>query len=397
VGSTVAEWMAANGAGRLILVSRRAAGEPENAILSRIQALGAEAEHHRTDLLDQDAVEALIAQINKAIPLRGIMHAAAVIDDALVNDLTPGRFDSVFGPKIAGCWHLHEATKYLPLDFFVMFSSIASIFPQPGHGSYSAANSFLDAFAGYRRGLGLPASSINWAGWLGLGLARETGTSRTIDAYDTEGFGSFERNQALYTLGEALRANPVQALAVRMNVEALSSAQETSPLLREIISDRGVGGHAALTAVEHPVLSELAAATTYSEKLLCLEMLLRTEASRVLKLAADRITANQSFGQMGVDSLMALEFIRRVNSALGLSLPATAVFNYPTITALAAQIAKRLNLNADEGNEARTQRPVADGSYSRTESVVQVDGLQELSEEDVMRSLMEPGGPASAR
>jgi hypothetical protein len=100
---------------------------------------------------------------------------------------------------------------------------------------------------------------------------------------------------------------------------------------------------------------------------------------------------------MGVDSLMALEFIRRVNSALGLSLPATAVFNYPTITALAAQIAKRLNLNADEGNEARTQRPVADGSYSRTESVVQVDGLQELSEEDVMRSLMEPGGPASAR
>jgi acyl carrier protein len=382
--------MAANGAGHFVLVSRRAAGAKENEVLERIRARGAGVEHRRTDLLDAKAVEALVAEIaGSGLPLRGIMHAAAVIDDALVNDLTPERFDAVYGPKIAGTWHLHEATLGLPLDFFVMFSSIAGIFPQPGHGSYSAANSFLDAFAGYRRGLGLPATSINWAGWLGLGLAQETGTSRTIEAYDTEGFGSFEREEALAVLGEALRAKPVQALASRLDVETLSKQERELPLLREILGDRD-GARKGMAGGEHPALEELAAAATYAEKLLRLEALLRAETSRVLKLAPERIAANQPFGQMGIDSLMALEFIRRVNGALGLSLPATAVFNYPTIAALAAQIARRLGLHAEE-NAAQTAEVPANGAHGRREAVLQTGAVQELSEEDALRALMEQG------
>ena len=212
VGAAVAEWMAENGAGHLVLISRRQAGPAENEVLRRVRAKGAIVEHHRTDIVDFSQVRQLVSEITRTMPpLRGIMHAAAVIDDALVTNLTPERFDAVFGPKIQGTWHLHQATLGLPLDFFVMFSSLASVFPQPGHGSYSAANSFMDAFAGYRRGLGLPASAINWAGWLGLGLARETGTSRSIEAYEAEGIGSFERDEALYLLGQALRSDPVQA------------------------------------------------------------------------------------------------------------------------------------------------------------------------------------------
>jgi phthiocerol/phenolphthiocerol synthesis type-I polyketide synthase C len=397
VGAAVAEWMAANGAGHLVLVSRRAAGVQEKELFEHIRALGAVVEHHRTDLLDLPAVEKLMAELASTMPpVRGIMHAAAVIDDALVNDLTPDRFDAVYGPKIRGTWHMHQATSELSLDFFVMFSSIASIFPQPGHGSYSAANSFLDAFAGYRRGLGLPASSINWAGWLRLGLAREMGTTRTLDVYDVEGFGNFERDQALQTLGEALRANPVQALAARLDMETLASTQEKVPsLLRELLSDRGQKGarQNATGGSEHPALEEVVAAATYGEKLLRIEALLRTETSRVLKLAPDRIAANQLFGQMGVDSLMALEFIRRVNSALGLALAATAVFNYPTIHALAVQVAKRLGLSVDE--EAGTQlstKSMDNGvsSYSRPEPAFESVPVQELSEEDALRALMEP-------
>jgi len=326
------------------------------------------------------------------------MHAAAVIDDALVNNLTPDRFDAVFGPKIRGTWNLHQATLGLPLDFFVMFSSFASVFPQPGHGSYSAANSFMDAFAGYRRGLGLPATAINWAGWLGLGLARETGTSRTIEAYEAEGFGSFERDEALYLLRQALRSDPVQVLAVSINADKLIAVHEgVPPLFREVASVDGLTPSAKTNSpARESFLDELLSATTYAEKLLKLETLLRTEVSRVLRLAPDRIEANRPFGQMGIDSLMALEFIRRVNGALGLALPATAVFNYPSINALAIQIAQRLGVGPDTAavpeHALSSNRHVADLG---TQADFEADALQELSESDALRALMEPGGLTS--
>jgi acyl transferase domain-containing protein/NADPH:quinone reductase-like Zn-dependent oxidoreductase/acyl carrier protein len=400
VGAAVADWMVENGAGHLVLVSRREAGPAENEVLRRVRAKGAIVEHHRTDILDFSQVRQLVSEITRTMPpLRGIMHAAAVIDDALVTNLTPDRFDAVFGPKIRGTWHLHQATLGLPLDFFVMFSSFASVFPQPGHGSYSAANSFMDAFAGYRRGLGMPASAINWAGWLGLGLARETGTSRTIEAYEAEGFGSFERDEALYLLGQVLRSDPVQVLAVRIDPDKLISAHEgVPPLFREVASLDGRNTSARTSfAAGEGFFDELQAAATYAEKLLKLETLLRTGVSRVLKLAPDRITANQPFGQMGIDSLMALEFIRRVNGVLGLALPATAVFNYPSIHALAIQIAQRLGVVPDAVPAPAPHLP-SSGPHAEEfgmQADFEADVLQELSESDALRALMEPGDSTS--
>jgi acyl transferase domain-containing protein/NADPH:quinone reductase-like Zn-dependent oxidoreductase/acyl carrier protein len=390
VGSAVAEWMAANGAGQLVLVSRRAAGAEENALLGRIRALGASVEHRQTDLLDGAAVRGLITEIGATMPpLRGIMHAAAVIDDALVMDLTPERFDAVFGPKIRGTWSLHEATLGVPLDFFMMFSSIAVPFPQLGHGSYSAANSFLDSFAGYRRELGLPATSINWGGWVGMGLAREMGSSRTIEGYDAAGLVSFQREDALAVLGRALVANPQQAVAIRVDAAAVAASYEVIPtLLRELVRKSGSpDGEGDAAASAHPALTELSAAGTYAERLLKLEELLRVETSRVLKLAPERIKSNQQFGQMGIDSLMALEFIRRVNGSLGMALAATAVFNYPTLTQLAVQILKRLGLEAEVPEAAEIA--VAQPFWGR--ETQPGTPVSELSEEDALRALMEPG------
>jgi phthiocerol/phenolphthiocerol synthesis type-I polyketide synthase C len=390
VGAAVAEWMAANGAGHLVLVSRRQAGPIENEVLQRIRAAGAAVEHRRVDLLDSEAVRNLVAEIDKTMPpLCGILHAAAVIDDALVTDLTPDRFDAVFGPKIRGTWYLHEATLGLPLDFFTMFSSIAVTFPQLGHGSYSAANAFLDAFAGYRRSLGLPATSINWSGWLGLGLARETGTSRSIEAYNASGLGSFERDEALYVLGQALEIDPQQAVAIRIDGDAVAASHEVIPsLLRDLVQTDG--GHASSVPAnrEHAALAELASEGSFAERALKLEALLRLETSRVLKLAPERIKSNQPFGQMGIDSLMALEFIRRVNAALGLALPATAVFNYPTLTLLAAQILKRLGLDSDA---------IAESVLSAIDLPDREldDSGAELSEDEALRALMEPGERSS--
>ena len=379
VGLVVAEWMAAHGAGCLVLVSRREAGETEIAAMERACGLGARVVHRRTDLLDQQAVNELVAEIGREMPpLRGVFHAAAVIDDALVTDLRPERFDAVLGPKVRGSWHLHRATLGVPLDFFLMFSSVASVFPQPGHGSYAAANAFLDAFAAYRRGLGLAASSINWTGWVGMGLARNKGTSRTIDASSAEGLGSFDRDEALAVLWQALWANPVQAPAVRIDEDVVLAGSEMVPaLLREVVGSVQHGG--SVTSTEHPVLVELAEAATHAERLLVLEQLLRVETGRVLKLAPEKIGANQAFGQMGIDSLMALELIRRVNATLGLALPATAVFNYPTITVLSGQILKRLGMDASAAVAAPL---VVEERRAETD---------ELSEDEALRALMEPG------
>jgi acyl carrier protein len=191
-------------------------------------------------------------------------------------------------------------------------------------------------------------------------------------------------------LGEALRADPVQALAVRLNADVFAAEHDAiPPLLRELVGDhRAVPGNGAPTGAENPVLAELARAETRGERMLRLEELLRIETSRVLKLAPERVGANQPFGQMGIDSLMALELIRRVNAALGLALPATAVFNYPTLTILAAQIAKRLGFDPVE--EAAAARTVTAHRDESAASQAQKD-LHEMSEDDALRALMEPG------
>jgi acyl carrier protein len=162
--------------------------------------------------------------------------------------------------------------------------------------------------------------------------------------------------------------------------------------LREVASrDRGNTSAKTSFAMAKTFLDELLAAATYGEKLLKLETLLRTEVSRVLKLAPDRIGANQPFGQLGIDSLMALEFIRRVNSALALGLPATAVFNYPSINALAIQIAQRLGVAPDAAPAPDWPSSDRPAHGLGVQPGLKPDVLQELSESDALRALMEPG------
>ena len=173
-----------------------------------------------------------------------------------MTDLRPERFDAVLAPKVRGAWYLHEATLGLPLDFFVMFSSVATIFPQPGHGSYAAANSFLDAFAAFRRRMGLAATSINWTGWVGMGLARNAGTQFTIDACAAEGLGSFDAEEATAALWQTMWANPIHATAVRID-EEVAGAQEPVPTLLLRPGDvPGLRGGEAARA-QHPAIEEL--------------------------------------------------------------------------------------------------------------------------------------------
>ena len=240
----LAEWMAQNGAGHLALVSRRAVSEDAAQLIRRIEAAGTSVQVIRADITRQSELAQALSTIRETgAPLKGIMHTAAVMDVALLRDLSPAQLHSVMAPKVEGTWNLHEATFQEKLDFFVLFSSAGAIHPQPGMGNYAAANAFLDAFAHYRRAHGMVATSINWGIWGELGLTRAAAVSRgfddSIDAYVMQGFKKFSAEEGLRMLGAAMRRDVVHAVAVPFDWTRLAEfygADQAPPLYADFVS-----------------------------------------------------------------------------------------------------------------------------------------------------------------
>src|SRR5207253_3246325 len=172
LGLSLAGWMVENGARHLALVGRHAATAAEENALMVLREAGANVVVINLDVAQPDQVGQALAEIDQSMPpLRGVVHAAGVLDDGILMHLDRERFESVMSPKLAGAWNLHRLTLDKALDFFILFSSSAALLGAPGQGSYAAANAFLDALAHYRRRLGLKALSINWGNWLEVGLA----------------------------------------------------------------------------------------------------------------------------------------------------------------------------------------------------------------------------------
>ena len=382
VGLAVAEWMAAQGAGKLLLVSRRKPNAEAMAAMRRMEALGTQVETVAADITRASDGEAMMARIRAgAYRLRGIFHAAAVIDDALLADMTPERFAPVLAPKLRGAWNLHTATLDQPLDCFVLFSSIAAIDPQPGMASYAAANAFLDAFAQYRRALGLPATSINWGGWDQIGLAREAGTGRSIEGYGQQGMPNFPAAEALAALERALREQPVQAVAVPYDWKKLAEfygSAKVPPLYATAVAslattDAADGRSEILEALE---------AAEPDSRASVMERYLQDVLSKVLKLPAHRVDCDRPMGTMGLDSLMGLELVRRLSNAFAIAVPATVVFNYPTLRQLAMHLLRRLQLD--------TAEPATESKPAGAAAALPV--ASEVSEEEALQALIAGAG-----
>jgi acyl transferase domain-containing protein len=382
IGLKVAQWMAENGAGHLALVSRRAVNEEAADIIRAIEASGTRVHVMRADITREDELNHVLSNMRATgRPLKGIMHMAAVIDDSLIRDLSPERFLPVLAPKIEGAWNLHTATLQEELDFFVLFSSIAAIHPQPGMGSYAAANAFFDAFAPYLRALGVPAVSINWGGWDQIGLARAAGTERSFEGYDSQGISVSSGDELLEALGKVMRSESVQVVPVSFewNKFAEFHGDHAPPLFAEFMS-RVTGGSGAKSK-RSEILDQLTLAESAEQRKEMLEAYLQETLSGVLKLAKRKIDRERSMGTMGLDSLMGLEFVRRLSSAMQIAVPATVTFNYPTIRTLAPHLIQRLQL------------PLIDAPVQEaTSHVSQGDDFaalpDDISEEDALEALM---------
>ncbi|MER7476056.1 thioester reductase domain-containing protein [Streptomyces sp. NPDC126510] len=321
----------AHGVSRLLLVSRRgpaAAGATE--LAAELTGLGAEVRVVSCDLADREALTALLDTVPAEHPLTGIVHAAGVLDDGMIADLTPDRLAAVLRPKVHAAWNLHELTLDRDLDAFVLFSSVAGIIGGSGQANYAAANTFLDALAGHRSALGLPATSLAWGLW-----AHEDGMSGHLTPTEldriarsglltiTEDTGPELLDLALGTGRPALVVTPVDRAALRKN------ARRAPLLLRRLVQNTDQG--AEESPADDELLSERLAGLSPSRRRELVSDFLHREVASVLGHSVPgAIEEHQRFSDSGFDSLTSVELRNRLAEATGLKLPPSLIFEHPT-------------------------------------------------------------------
>ncbi|MEU1510037.1 SDR family NAD(P)-dependent oxidoreductase, partial [Kitasatospora sp. NPDC005748] len=337
LGGLVARHLAESGrAEHLVLVSRRgieAAGMPE--LVADLEALGAEVTVAACDVADRDELAAVLA----GVPLTGVVHAAGIVDDGIAASLSPERVAAVMRPKADAAWHLHELTRGLDLDMFVLFSSIAGVWGNPGQANYAAGNTFLDALAASRRRAGLPAASLVWGPW-------EHGMTAKLDRADwqrmsRQGLKPLPAADGLAMLDTAARAADALTVTAKLDLAALRRSGEVPPFLSGLVRTGHAGPPARRTAGGpaadgRNALSTRLLALDPAERTAAVLDVIAAQAALVLGMAGpESIEAGRAFRETGFDSLTSVELRNRLNSATGLRLSATTVFDYPTPAALA--------------------------------------------------------------
>jgi acyl transferase domain-containing protein len=360
LGLRTAEWLVSRGARHLVLTGRSAATEAASTAIARLRAAGAGVETARADVSRKEDVDRLFGTIGSgAFPLKGIVHAAGVLDDGVALQQTWERLRTVFAPKIAGAWNLHLASASLPLDFFVLYSSLASVLGSAGQANYAAGNAFLDALAHLRRARGLPALSVGWGTWGGTGMAaslNDADRRRLSDA----GVTGMDPDAALSSLERAI-ATGAPHVAI-MSVDWTRYAQYRGaalPFLSQLDSAVPAGN----APVRVPaLLAALNDAPPERRKAVVLQHV-RRDVLAVLGLAgAGRLDDEQGLRDAGLDSLMALELKNRLQTSTGQALPSTIAFDYPTTAALADYVGEVLGASAGAEPAAPASEPGAQSS-----------------------------------
>jgi acyl carrier protein len=348
-GLETARWLASHGAGQVILLSRRGVDTPgvEEAVNS-IQALGAKAEVLAVDVTDRAALEKALQQ-KGLLPIKGFFHAAMVIDDALMANLDPERMTLVLQPKIKGAWNLHELSKKISLDHFMLYSSVTTYIGNPGQANYVAGNAWLEGLAVLRRAQGLPVTCIGW-GPIG-------------DA------GYLTRNQAVKdSLASRLGAEPLTAdAALQMLGRALATTQpnlaiadfQWSALARLLPSAQGTrfvslprhGDEAAGGAENLGDFRALIEGKSPAEVQALVAQLVTQEVSQILAVSAERIDPARSLHDLGLDSLMGVELALGLEKRFGIQVPAMMLNEGPTVERVTARIIERLATGEISGEE----------------------------------------------
>ncbi|GAA1642988.1 type I polyketide synthase [Actinoplanes couchii] len=347
LGAIIARHLATQGVTDLVLVSRRGPDAPgADELPGRAVAC---------DVTDPDAVQALVAGLPDLV---AVVHAAGVLDDGVIESLTPERAEAVLRPKIDAARNLHEAVRDRDLAAFVLFSSVAGLFGNAGQAAYAAGNAYLDALAEQRRAAGLPATSVAWGPWVGGDGMTAGLTDDDVARMTRAGLPPLTEQQGLALFDAAVVADAATVVAVKLDTAALRARGEVPPLLRGLV--RGPSRRAA--AAGSADLIQRLAALGPDERTTALLDVVRGQIARVLGHDGTAgIEPGRALKDLGFDSLTAVELRNRLGAATGLRLPATLVFDYPNATALAAFLRDELlGTVAEAVAPVRALPPVAD-------------------------------------
>ncbi|RTR05127.1 type I polyketide synthase [Halomonas nitroreducens] len=349
-GLHTAEWLAERGARHLILVGRRGAGSPEaREGLARLHARGVNVEAAACDVTDRDALAALLARCRDALPpLRGVVHAAAVIEDALIRNLEDECLARVLAPKVEGARHLDVLTRDDPLDFFVLYSSATTLFGNPGQAAYVAANHWLEALAAERRARGRPVTCVRWGAIEDVGfLARHT---RTRDALQERLGGSALRaDEALAVLEKMLATDAPSLGVLELDWSALARFLPTAeaPRFREIAHGAGHDDHQDDSGQD---IARLLAELSPEQLHATVTELLKAELAGILMIEEDRIDVHRSVYDMGFDSLMGVELMTAIEARLGVRVPVMVLSEASTLDRLSGVLIERLTRDASQAD-----------------------------------------------
>jgi len=400
LGLKVARWMVAQGVRRLILLGRtkvppRSSWNAlesdshlarQTAVIRELEESGASVHLVSADIADEEQMSAFVEQFRaEGWPaIRGVVHAAGVLDDGLLVKLDAAAMHTVLRPKMAGGWLLHRLLRGAPLDFFVVFSSAGSLIGQPGQGNYAAANAFLDALAHRRRAAGLPALSINWGAWAELGFAETEGGRSLTRRLLLLGIRSMPPNRALEVMERLMREDATQVVALPVNWSKYHElfAAGTEPLLLSELANEtaSVAPLAARSGEKRGAI--LAADPAQRERLL--ESYVNEHVARVLGLSPSQLDIQQPLINLGLDSLMAVELKNRIATELGVNVPMVKFLQGFSVAQAAKLLLDQLTAAADNPSAvrplARPHRQVRENSTSDADLLANID---ELSEEQV--------------
>ena len=346
LGLSTAEWLVEQGARHLLLTGRSgAASEVARQAVAKMRADGVSVVVAKADVSDERQVAGVIEEIRRSMPpLRGVIHAAGILDDGVLLQLDEERFARVMAPKVGGAWNLHRLTVEDDLDFFVLFSSAASVLGSPGQGNYVAANAFLDSLAHHRRALGMPALAINWGAWTEVGLATR---SDRVEHLMRQGIMPFTPEQGVRLMERMLERDLVQCMGVAMDWGKILGSY-TPPVLSRLSEEvlAGDGPTKKDSSVRKDIL-----ATEPEKRRGLVEGFLVEQIAQVLKCSPSKVDAHQPLNRLGIDSLMAVELKNRVEADLETSLPVTVLLQGPSLSQLATQLLEGLDAPAAEAPE----------------------------------------------
>ncbi|MGY4951330.1 SDR family NAD(P)-dependent oxidoreductase [Streptomyces nigrescens] len=343
LGTLIARHLVTTHGIRSLLLTSRRGPDAEGAaeLREELTALGAQVEIAACDAADRDALAELLAGIPTDAPLTGVVHTAGVTSDGTLGSLTAESLDTVLRPKVDAAWNLHELTRDAGLSAFVLFSSAAAVLGAAGQGNYATANTFLDTLARHRRNNGLPGTSLAWGLWAETSEITKQLSDTDLRRMARGGLVPLTAEEGVALFDAAVTADTALSVPIRLDLRALAASGEVAPVLRGLVPLRRRAATSGAGAGN--ALRDRLAGLPQADQDRALRELVTAQVALVLGYAGGgAVETSRAFRDLGFDSLTAVELRNRLDTATGLSLPATLVFDHPTPAALVRYLREEL-------------------------------------------------------